>query len=55
MELNCNVCGVRSELEFPYGEDVVCPYCGGIYETDWDWEVDDEGRETKRAWIVSGG
>lgn len=34
--------------EFPFGDDVTCPHCGTVFETDWDY-VDED---SMAAWLV---
>jgi len=47
MEFECEECDKDFEAPFPYGEDVVCPHCGTVWETDDEYDIDN-----MYAWIT---
>lgn len=47
-EYDCQTDGCEGTMRGGFGDDVTCPVCGTVWETDWDYS----GTDTAVAWIV---
>lgn len=37
MTYDCPKCHCDEDMEGSFGDDVTCPCCGTVWETDWDY------------------
>ena len=45
----CLNCDEESAIEeFPFGDDLVCPRCGAVHRTDWDYT----NYDSMAFWVV---